>query len=391
MKIFRENIFLTYCSRAEIDEKIKGQLANLVLSNLKWDTLIDKARLQGVAQFLYYHLSKMPEIWSIIPQEGRDSLKQFYYSILAKNYPLQIELKKVISSLNEAQIPVIVLKGAALLETVYKNIGWRPILSDVDLLVKKEDMLRVKSILQEAGYQKATNLSEESREKFGGEFHLYKEGGLFLDIHIALSPHERFRDILGINQDPKIWTESKTYNTSAGELRVLGPAHLIIHLCMHLAIAHSFCGLFHFCDIRESILTYRAEINWKELIIKAKYYKLKTIIYYALLLSEDLYGPLVDKEVLAALRPNKLHLAFINLFINKGKILSLPDGPLGYEKYIIQLFLMDNFIDMIKVIGKSFFPSKEWLRYKYSIKNKYNLLLYRIGHPFIFIFRMARA
>jgi hypothetical protein len=97
----------------------------------------------------------------------------------------------------------------------------------------------------------------------------------------------------------------------------------------------------------------------------------------------------MDKEVLTALQPNKLHLIFINLFINRNKILSLPDVEPNYDKYIIQLLMMDNLIDMLKVVGKSFFPSKEWLIHKYTITNKFKLLLYRLGHPFIFIFRMA--
>lgn len=389
MRIFEENLFLTYCSRTILDDEIKEKLRSLNGAGLNFNLLVNKARAQGVAQFLYFHLSKWEEIWSLISPEDKEKLRKFYYTILTINWPLQIELQKVISLLNKEKIPVIVLKGAALLEAVYKNIALRPIVSDVDLLVKEEDLSRVKLILYEAGYQKPDNLDRESLEKFGGETHLCKERVLFLDIHIALSPHERFRNILGINKDEEIWTKSKIYKSGEGELRVLNPIHLIMHLCLHQALAHSFLALFRFCDIRESILAYGSEINWKELIIKAKCYKLRTIIYYTLSLTQELYGPLVDREVLEALRPNKLHLTFIDLFINKNKILSLPNAEPASDKYIIQLLMMDNLIDMLKVIGKSFFPSREWLMHKYSVTGKIKLLLYRLGHPFIFIFRMA--
>lgn len=385
----KENYFLTLCSHIDIDESIKEELKKLVFSGLDWAGLTNKARLQGVAQFLYFHLSKQEEAWSIIPPESKDSLKQYYYRILARNWPLQVELQKVILLFNTNRIPVIVLKGAALLETVYKDIGLRPIVSDVDLLVKEEDLPKLKSVLSEAGYQKPDKLDEKSMEKFGGETHLCKKGGLFLDIHIALSPHERFRDILKINRDEDVWSKAKKYKNSAGELDILSPTHLILHLCLHLATAHAFRGLFRFCDIREAILTYKTEIDWKELIIKAKYCKLKTIAYYTLFLTEELFGPVVDKKILAALKPNKLHLFFINLFIDKNKILSLPDTESSYDKYVIQLLLMDSLVDMLKVVGKSFFPSREWLAHKYNVTNKFKLFIYRLGHPFIFIFRMA--
>jgi hypothetical protein len=51
-----------------------------------------------------------------------------------------------------AGIDVIVLKGAFLAELVYRNIGLRAI-GDIDLLVKKEDLGKVKRVLIQLGYQ----------------------------------------------------------------------------------------------------------------------------------------------------------------------------------------------------------------------------------------------
>ena len=48
--------------------------------------------------------------------------------------------------------PVIVLKGAALLSSVYEDFGLR-MLGDVDILVKPEDVPKIDKILSQLGYQ----------------------------------------------------------------------------------------------------------------------------------------------------------------------------------------------------------------------------------------------
>jgi len=377
-----ENSFLIYSSRINIDSEIKEKLKTLTASGLDWSVLVSKAIRQGVASFLYYHLSRLDEIWSNIPEESKNKLKQFYYNILGRNNSIQIELQKVISLLNHAQIQVIVLKGASLLETVYKNIGLRP-MSDVDLLVEKKDLSKIKSILYEVGYRKPDYLDQESLEKFGGEIHLCKKGGVFLDIHTNLSQYERFCNILRIDSDEEIWTKSKRYKTSEGELRTLNPAHLIMHLCMHHALAHSFVGLFRFCDIRETVLAYQEDIDWHDFIVKVKRFKIKKIIYYSLFFNQELFGQLVSEDILEALKPNRWQSILIDFFISKKKVLSLADIEPALEKCIAQLFLMDNFLDIPRIVIRGLFPSNEWLMYRYRIRKKLKLIFYRLFHPLI--------
>ena len=377
-----ENIFLIYCSRITINDGIKEKLKTLTSSGLDWSGLVSKARKQGVTQFLYFHLSRLQEIWSVIPGESKNKLRQFYYAVLTRNCSIQIELQKVISLLNHAQIQVIVLKGASLIETVYKNIALRP-MDDVDLLVERKDLFKIKSILYQAGYAKQDELNQENLEKFGGEIRLYKKEGLFLDIHSNLSQYERFGNIFRIDTGEEIWTRSKIYNVSEGRLRMLNPSHLIMHLCMHLAISHSFFRLSRFCDLRETVLTYRQNIDWHDLILEAKRYKIKKIVYYSLFLTQELFGQIVSNDVLEALRPNKKQIILTDYFVSKKKILSLPNREPTFKKYIGQLFLMDNFLDIPRVVIKSLFPSDEWLMYKYHVRKKLKLIFYRLFHPII--------
>ncbi len=388
-RISAEFALLILCSRTTIDWANKNKLLKLTSSGLDWAGLLEKAARQGVAQFLYYHLWECQEAWLSIPKNCQERLRQIYYGIAGQNWLMQKELTNITSFLNETQISVILLKGAGLLGTVYKNIALRPMV-DVDLLVEEESLSKLKLLLSVAGYQKADRLNQESLEKFSKEVYFYKEGGLLLDIRATLSQGERFENIFRIDMSKEAQRKSKEYNNTGTTLRILDPNHLIMHLCLHQAVNHSFRGLFRFVDLREAILAYNAEIDWKELIIKAKYYKIRTILYYALYLTQELFGPVVKDEIIESLRPNRIQLALINFFIDKNKILSLPDENPGYKRYIAQVLMMDKFLDMLRLIFKSLFPSREWLIYKYSITDKSKVLSYRLRHPFIFLYQVIR-
>lgn len=381
-----EYAFLIYCSRTAIDDAVEEKLRQLTISGLDWHCIVDKAERQGVAQFLYYHLSGLEEIWNVIPEKCKVRLKQFYYTVLSQNAVTQIELQKVISLLNNAQIPAIVLKGASLLETVYKNIGLRPMV-DVDLLVKKEDLSQIKSVLHYAGYIKPDNLDQENLEKFGAEVRLYKNGGLFLDIHANLSQYERFQNVFQIDADEEVWSISRIIQSREGNLRILSTEHQILHLCLHQAMSHAFCGLFRFIDLRETILAYSQEINWQNLIAQAEKYKIKKIVYYCLFFTKELFGDTIPEDILMALKPPNSHKFITDFILSLNKIKSLPDLE-PPKKSLIQLFLMDNFSVMPKVIWRGLFPSDEWLIYKYRINSRVKLIYFRLFHPLLTILNM---
>jgi len=379
--------FLTCCSRAIIDEEVTGKIKSLIAPDLDWPAIITKAKNQGVAQFLYFHLAKLEEVWSIVPDELKKELREFYHRILANNWLIQNELKKIIPLLDRVCIEVIVLKGASLLGSVYKNIAFRPMI-DVDLLVRKQDLPRAKTILHDIGYRKPDFLDQQSLEKFGGEIHLYKNGGVFLDIHTTLSQYERFEDILKIDSDEELWNKTRRFNNGEGEIRMLGPDHLLMHLCMHQALAHWFAGLFRFCDLRETILAYKEELDFEYIIKKARIYKINKILYFALSSVQELFGPILPQDFLANLQYKHRLTISIGCFLFRKKILSLPDKEVAFRKSINQLFLMDNFSDLPQIIFKGFFPSDDWLRYRYGVRSRIKLFFYRLIHPFITAFNI---
>ncbi|GAB4524424.1 MAG: hypothetical protein Fur0018_07970 [Anaerolineales bacterium] len=108
-----------------------------------------------------------------IPAGLLDSLAPAYYETLARNTLLLQELGRILEAFEQAGIEVIVLKGAALAQTLYEDIGLRP-MSDIDLLVRPEDVWRVWKIICSLGYQSKV---------VGDELQCFKDGNILVELH----------------------------------------------------------------------------------------------------------------------------------------------------------------------------------------------------------------
>ena len=115
-----------------------------------WELFSQMADREGVAPLMYWKLKESPVK---IPPSTFNLLRSTYYQTLAQNTLMYQELERILKALDEAGIPVIVLKGAALAATVYEDIGLRP-MGDLDLLVPQELFNLAVKIMYKIGYYK---------------------------------------------------------------------------------------------------------------------------------------------------------------------------------------------------------------------------------------------
>lgn len=62
----------------------------------------------------------------ILPARVKQKLREDYYLSAVRNTLLYQELAKILATFNDAGLPVIVLKGAALAQEMYGNIALHP-------------------------------------------------------------------------------------------------------------------------------------------------------------------------------------------------------------------------------------------------------------------------
>jgi len=148
MDLSQKDEMLLYCLRVVQEKTGESELKEL--SSSDWDVLIENSYGYGITSLLYYRL-KTFHPGTPIPANVMERLRQVYLQSAGRNTRLYHELGKVFGRLQQHGITVIALKGSHLATVVYQNIALRP-MSDIDLLVKQADLLKVQDILVEQGY-----------------------------------------------------------------------------------------------------------------------------------------------------------------------------------------------------------------------------------------------
>jgi hypothetical protein len=163
-------------------------------ASFSWREALAIAAAHRVHPMLAYNLERDASLTSRVPTEFRATLRAFRATAITRKQLYTRTIVPVIERLAAEQIQLVLLKGAALLETVYPH-GTR-VLNDFDILIDKCDYKSVVAAFVEAGFSKrlregATDASElETYHQIGLAMRL-GEALLSVDLHWRLYPGER--------------------------------------------------------------------------------------------------------------------------------------------------------------------------------------------------------
>lgn len=157
-------------------------------------------------------------------------LKGFYRMTWYKNQMLIHAGDSAVRHLNEAGIPVIILKGAALIAMYYKDVGLR-FMSDFDILVPAENAVTAIRLLIQGGWRldhlyDGVPLGEIPRAYHAAN--LVNPGGRRVDLHWNLLLECQYPDA-----DRSLWDGSVPVKINGLTSRALKPADQLFHVCVH--------------------------------------------------------------------------------------------------------------------------------------------------------------
>lgn len=379
MNLSAEDTFLLGCARTSRDKAGITKVKEVLNSELDWNYILETARQHGIAPLLYHRIRKTAD--ENVPKHVVEYLRTLYNGNVARNMLLYDALSKVLKAFKHAGIDVIVLKGAALAETVYRDIGLRPF-SDIDILVRKRDLQRVKKKLPELGYV----LNEEvSPEKYNEEFgcDLYYAGSVnVLEIHwdiVRKTKSDRYTRV----EIEKIWERALPAKIAGVDTLMMSPEDMLLHFCVHLP-KHRYNRLIWLCDVLEIIA--QTDIDWEYVIESAESYRIKAYMYYGLHFTDVLLGCDIPERALKALKPPLVERMVLNTVLN---------DVLSGERRIMPIFnlmkilLIDRKRDRFKYLGAYIVPPAESLARMYSVSGK-KVYVYYIAHPVYVLFKTVK-
>ncbi len=210
-------------------------------------------------------------------------------------------LERTIALFRERGIPVMLLKGSALVATVYGAFTQRP-MSDLDLLVHPEDAARASAALVDAGWPQTTDpalVTLLQDEHHLPPFYDTEPTGLRVELHTRCLPTEQPFAF----SEEEFWRESASAPAPFLGASVASPVHLLHHAALHFAWSHTMrFGAWRMCRDASALLA-GGTFDWDGLIGLAQRSRSVTCVYWSLRLTERLAGIALPPGVLERLTP----------------------------------------------------------------------------------------
>jgi hypothetical protein len=261
-----ETEFLILCLRSRWQPATLAAAQALAAApGWNWDTTAQRVATEGIAPLLAHTLRGAQ--W--VPAELRSAWRTAYLRNGMRNALLFQNLATVLDGLARTRIPVIVLKGAALAETIYGNVALRPMV-DLDLLVRPAQAQAALAVLQELGYATA-DIEERAGVtlNYENEVALVKPGVVpaAMELHWSLFDSPFYQQRLNLDW---FWASARPATIAGRPAQVLGLEAQLLHLSAHVVLHHQGAGMLWLHDIAELLARQADRVDWNQLLVQAQ-------------------------------------------------------------------------------------------------------------------------
>lgn len=146
-----EEILLLGLCRLSFGVEITVMLRALAETIADWTYFAGLANRHGVAAMVYHNLEKL-DFLQYVPEDPAGILRNALMVSISRNAHHIRATEETLKLLDVIGIKVVILKGLALELFVYGNKGLRQ-MTDVDVLMSREDCLKTRKILMENGFE----------------------------------------------------------------------------------------------------------------------------------------------------------------------------------------------------------------------------------------------
>ncbi len=259
--IDREGELLLICAGSRPDVS-RGRLEELLSDGPDWKYLLNAADRHGLRPLLYHNLM---EAQHQVPPAVLNDLRRSYLSNSQRNHILTGELLRLLERLEAEGILAIPFKGPVLSQELYGDVAIR-MFTDLDVLVRREDVLRAKEIVISEGYSPEhtlTGAQEKLLLRSHHHYHFYNQKSVHLEVHWRISPSIYCFPLT--TED--LFSRAARKAILGKELLTLSPEDLLLVLCEHGA-RHYWRRLAWIVDLDRLVQSTR--IDWRAVASRSK-------------------------------------------------------------------------------------------------------------------------
>lgn len=230
-----------------------------------------------------------------MPAHARTKLRSAAVAVAARNIALRTELERVLRGLNEAGIPVMLLKGAALLDETYGRFDLRA-MADLDLLVGIDRVATAQRLLADLGCREGELVVREGFfPAYYYETELVTDGIMPARLDLHVRPFRPLRTARTIPDDA-LWHGAVKVRRGTSEAWVPRVEFQFIHLAVHAAY-HGWARLIWLYDMKRLVDVEGDRIDWALVADTARRWRVSHPLRCTLLRLREFLEPVGPPEL----------------------------------------------------------------------------------------------
>jgi len=338
-KITNEQKLIIVLCKIKLEQDDLNFIRSNSLDSFDWSYIFSFSQKHGITSLIYSNISK--HLDSKVPADVLNSFRESSLENSKKNLFLTSVLIKIVNELSELGIEAVPFKGAVLSQLIYKDITIREFY-DLDLIVFKKDIARVKEYLLKNNFNTQFNLAGYQEDYYLNSKYYYinfirSDNKVALDLHWAnTEPNYSFSRPLNYFYDRL--DESEINNK---KFPVLGTEDLFLQLCLHGA-KHSWSRFNWITDIA-NLTVVKSDMDYDYIISEAERLNCINILAFSVTLINNLFNLEIPLS-------SSIDFKFKNKFSGQQISLITTIFKLDNNKAVDSLFpkLFDSYKDKTK-------------------------------------------
>ncbi|VAW80813.1 hypothetical protein MNBD_GAMMA13-1937 [hydrothermal vent metagenome] len=240
--------FIGNCLSLESPERYLTLQQQMQADALSWEAVVELANNHLLAPALWISLQKKG-LSRELPSDLANYLSDLHGLSIERNIKLREQLLEAVGQLNQSGITPVLLKGAAhLVSSMYADPGVR-IMSDIDVLVDRQQTDAAYDCLLGLDYKP----DESCLDDYGHDHHhcppLFRPGD-YATVEIHRNLMDGQSKILSASE---ALADARAVNYEGLAMKVLSPTHRILHNLVHsqLVDAHYMAGVIPLRSLNE--------------------------------------------------------------------------------------------------------------------------------------------
>ncbi|MFC1623905.1 nucleotidyltransferase family protein [Candidatus Omnitrophota bacterium] len=340
-----ERALVLFVVEQMVHNKRTKEVEDLCFKDIDWSRFKEIITYHDLTPFAY---SLLKDFDSSLPQDLMEFLKNNYYCALVRCQSLWQEFLRISGAFKESNITLLPIKGMALLHDLYMDKPIRP-MTDIDILVKEDDIKKAEAIFSDIGYRKELyDLREEYWRENQCHIAFYKkekEGLPFVELHWGIDFKRENRTIL-----PELWGRTRCIDVDGKRIDLLSPEDTLFSLALHnRRFGRTLC-LKNAYDVMLLLNKYSNNFDWDYCLDMNRKYRLCASLFFILYQAKFLLETNIPGNIMKKLNVPNWKKRMIRYFIEKNTF-SLDLTKKGKDLYLKNHFLLyDSFWEPIKYI-----------------------------------------